>query len=242
MIDEVQAAFARAAALADRAGFDALEIHGGHGYLVHAFLSPIANRRTDGYGGSRERRMRFALETVERVRACWPAAKPLFFRVSVTDGVDGGWDLEDTLALAAALKARGVDVIDTSSGGIEGTSSNTARIARTPGYHVPYAAALRRDSGLVTQTVGLIRDPRHAEEILQAGAADLVAIGREALYDPFWAAHASQALGCDPGFATWPQQYGWWLDARARFLGAPGASPSATPAGDNHRQATGSPA
>ena len=107
---------------------------------------------------------------------------------------------------------------------------------------MPYAAALRRDSGLVTQTVGLIRDPRHAEEILQAGAADLVAIGREALYDPFWAAHASQALGCDPGFATWPQHYGWWLDARARFLGAPGASPSATPAGDNHRQATGSPA
>ena len=218
MIEEALSAFARAAALAERAGFDALEIHGGHGYLVHEFLSPIANRRTDEYGDSRERRMRFALEMVDRVRAQWPSHKPLFFRASVIDGVEGGWDLQDTIALALALKERGVDVLDTSSGGIEGTSSNTARIARTAGYHVPFAAAIRREATMITQTVGLIRDARHAEQILESGAADLIAIGREALFDPFWAAHAAQELGGDPDFAAWPQQYGWWLNVRARFL------------------------
>ena len=181
MIEEAQSAFARAAALANRAGFDALEIHGGHGYLIHSFLSPIANRRDDEYGGSRERRMRFALETVDRARVHWPFEKPLFFRVSSVDGVEGGWDLTDTIALASTLKAHGVDVIDASSGGIEGTSSNTSRIARTPGYLVPFAAAIRRDAAIATQTVGLIRDPRHAEEVLQAGASDLVAMPRGAV-------------------------------------------------------------
>jgi len=219
MIDDVQQAFVRSAALADRAGFDVLELHGGHGYLIHSFLSPIANQRADAYGGTRERRMRFALETVERVRDQWPAHKPLFFRASVFDGVAGGWEMADTIVLAAALKERGVDVIDTSSGGIEGTSSNSLRIARVPGYHVPYSATIRRTTGMLTQTVGLIRTPQHAEEILQSESADLVAIGREALYDPFWAVHAAQALKCDEDFEAWPHQYAWWLRARAQFLG-----------------------
>jgi 2,4-dienoyl-CoA reductase-like NADH-dependent reductase (Old Yellow Enzyme family) len=217
MIDEVQSAFARAAELADRAGFDVLEIHGAHGYLIHSFLSPIANHRNDAYGGDLQRRLRFALETAERVRAHWPAHKALFFRVSVIDGVEEGWSMSDTLALVAALKARGVDVIDTSSGGIEGKSSNTSRIARTPGYHVPFATEIRRTTGIITQTVGLIRSAYHAEEILETGGADLIAIGREALYDPFWALHAAAELGCDPDFSNWPQQYGWWLQIRSRF-------------------------
>jgi 2,4-dienoyl-CoA reductase-like NADH-dependent reductase (Old Yellow Enzyme family) len=217
MIEEVQSAFARAAALADRAGFDVLEIHGAHGYLIHSFLSPIANHRNDAYGGDLQRRLRFALETAERVRAHWPAGKPLFFRVSVIDGVEEGWSMADTLALVAELKVRGVDVIDTSSGGIEGKSSNTSRIARTPGYHVPFATDIRRTTGIITQTVGLIRSAYHAEEILQTGGADLIAIGREALYDPFWALHAAAELGCDPDFSNWPQQYGWWLQIRSRF-------------------------
>ena len=219
MIDEVQEAFMRSAALADQAGFDVLELHGGHGYLIHSFLSPIANRRTDAYGGTLERRMRFALETVKRVRTRWPAHKPLFFRASVIDGVANGWNMDDTIALAIALKERGVDVIDTSSGGIEGTSSNSVPIARVPGYHVPYSASIRLETAMLTLTVGLIRVPEHAEEILQSGSADLVAIGREALYDPFWAVHAAQALGCDANFDAWPHQYAWWLRARAQFLG-----------------------
>lgn len=226
-IADMHEAFAAAAARADRAGFDVLEIHGGHGYLVHAFLSPVSNRREDGYGGNLGNRMRFALELVESVRRRWPREKPLFFRSSVVDGVDTGWSFADTVALAIELKARGVDVIDTSSGGIDGISSNASRIARVPGYHVPYSHRLRDEAGILTQTVGLIRDAMHAESILAAGAADLVAIGREALYDPFWPVHAAQALGCDPEYAAWPKQYGWWLKARADFLDA--TAPAAQP-------------
>ena len=217
MIEEVQAAFEAAAARADRAGFDVLEVHGAHGYLIHSFLSPIANRRTDAYGGDLNRRMRFALETVARVRAQWPAQKPLFFRVSSVDGVDEGWALADTLALACALKALGVDVIDTSSGGIEGNSSSSSRIARVPGYHESFSAEVRRSAGIATQTVGLIRSGRQAEAILRRGGADLIAVGREALYDPFWALHAAEELGHASDFSQWPQQYGWWLNVRAKF-------------------------
>jgi 2,4-dienoyl-CoA reductase-like NADH-dependent reductase (Old Yellow Enzyme family) len=212
-----------------RAGFDILEIHGAHGYLIQSFLSPIANRRTDRYGGDRAGRMRLALEVTEAVRPVWPDDKPLFFRVSAVDDVEGGWTMADTLVLARELKARGVDVLDCSSGGIAG-SATAARVRRQPGFQVGYAAEVRSQAGLMTQAVGLITDPHQAEAILRDGQADLIAIGREVLYDPFWPRHAAAALGADPEFDDWPQPYGWWLHRRALtcdLYGQPSASATA---------------
>lgn len=200
--------------LAVEAGFEVLEIHGAHGYLVHQFLSPFANRRTDAYGGPLGNRMRFALELTEAVREAWPEHLPLFFRVSATD--DMGWNLEDTVTLAAALGERGVDVIDCSSGGMATRSPTASGQALAPGYQVPYADRIRREAGVATMAVGLIVEPEQAEQILQEHRADLIAIGREALYNPFWARHAAQALGDQPGFTSWPRQYAWWLERRAQ--------------------------
>lgn len=225
MIEEVQAAYARAAVLADRAGFEALELHGGHGYMIHSFLSPLANLRTDSYGGSRTNRMRFALEVASRVRAAWPAGKPLFFRVSAIDGVPDGWDLEDTLALVPELMRCGVDVIDVSSGGLSGQSTNASDFARVPGYHVPLAAEIRQKTGVLTQVVGLVTEAKQAERIIAEGSADLVAVAREVLRDPFWGAHAAEQLG-DAEFRAWPEPYGWWL--RARRLHLDGEAATAT--------------
>jgi len=213
-IAELTRAFAAAAGRADAAGFEALEIHGAHGYLIASFLSPVSNHRNDGYGGDRAGRMRIALEVAAAVRTIWPASKPLFFRISTVDGAEGGWSVEDSVALALELKARGVDVVDCSSGGIAG-SATAAGVKRRPGFQVPYAARLKRESGLATMAVGLILDGPQAEAILQAGDADLIAIGREALHDPFWALHAAEALGVGPDFGLWPPQYGWWLERRA---------------------------
>ena len=219
-IEQVRDEYARTAALAHAAGFDVLELHGGHGYLLHSFLSPLSNRRGDRYGSSRENRMRFVLEVVERVRQVWPEEKPLFFRVSAFDGVPGGWEIDDTIALVRELQRRGVDVIDVSSGGLSGTSSNAAPHTRVPGYHVPIAARIREATGAITQVVGLITDAAQADAIVRSGSADLIAIAREALRDPFWAAHASQALGGEE-FSAWPEQYRWWLRARASHVGKP---------------------
>jgi 2,4-dienoyl-CoA reductase-like NADH-dependent reductase (Old Yellow Enzyme family) len=198
-----------------RAGYDILEIHGAHGYLIHSFLSPVANRRTDAYGGGRKGRMRLALEASEAVRAAWPEDRPLFFRVSAVDGVEGGWSLEDTVALARELKALGVDVIDCSSSGIGGAAT-AAGVRRQAGYQVPYAETVRREAGIMTQAVGLITHPRQAEAILERGQADLIAIGRDALQHPHWPRDAAEALGVDTAFELWPEQYGWWLSRRAR--------------------------
>lgn len=212
--------FRRAALRALEAGFEVVEVHGAHGYLINSWLSPLANRRDDAYGGDRAGRMRLPLEIVETVRAAWPASRPMFFRVSAVDGVDGGWTLEDTIVLAGELKARGVDVIDCSSGGIAG-SATAARIPRAPGFQVPFAERVRRETGIKTMAVGLILEPRQAEMILHNHQADLVAIGREALYDPNWPLHAEQALtGDSADFAQWPVQAGWWLERRARGLQA----------------------
>ena len=211
----------QAALRALAAGFEVIEVHGAHGYLLNAFLSPLANRRSDAYGGDREGRMRFPLEIAETVRAAWPKDKPVFFRVSAVDGVEGGWTLEDTLALARALAARGIDVIDCSSGGIAG-SATAARIPRTPGFQVPFAERVRSESGAKTMAVGLILEPQQAESVLRHGQADLVAIGREALYHPNWPLHAERALrGEAAGFAEWPVQAGWWLERRERGFRAP---------------------
>ena len=221
-IDEVIGAFAAAARRATLAGFEIAELHGAHGYLMHSFLSPLSNTRADGYGGDLAGRMRFPLEVVDAVRAAWPVDRPLFFRISSVDGVGGpGWQIEDSVELARALKARGTDVIDCSSGGISGPVTS-AMVPRELGFQVPFAAAVRRESGIATQAVGLILDGAQAEAILQSGAADLVAVAREALVDPFWPHHAARALGTEADFGGWPEQYGWWLKRRAKLLAAIG--------------------
>ncbi|MGE0875522.1 MAG: NADH:flavin oxidoreductase/NADH oxidase [Burkholderiales bacterium] len=216
----IRDAFVAAARRADAAGFGIAEIHAAHGYLLHTFLSPVSNTRSDGYGGSRDNRMRFPLEVVRAVRAAWPAGKPLFVRCSSVDDVEGGWDLEDTVAFALELAKLGVDVVDCSSGGISGpaTAATKTILKRVPGFQLPFAERVRRDAGLKTMAVGLILTPRQAEEALQAGRADLIAVGREALYNPNWALHAAQELGADPDFAMWPEQYGWWLTRREAGL------------------------
>ncbi|MGB3337164.1 MAG: NADH:flavin oxidoreductase/NADH oxidase [Devosia sp.] len=213
-ISEVIDMWVASTRLAQEAGFEVLEIHGAHGYLLHQFLSPKANQRGDQYGGSLQNRMRFALELTEAVRQAWPENLPLFFRVSATDNM--GWELEDTVALATELRSRGVDVIDCSSGGMATRSPTASGQALAPGYQVPYAERVRCEAGVPSMAVGLIVDPEYAEQILREERADLIAIGREALYNPFWPRHAAQVLEREKGFADWPVQYAWWLERRAR--------------------------
>ncbi|MFF0461471.1 NADH:flavin oxidoreductase/NADH oxidase [Streptomyces mexicanus] len=186
--------FTDAARRALAAGFEVVEIHGAHGYLVHEFLSPHSNHRTDAYGGSYENRVRFALEVVDAVRAVWPQDKPLFFRVSATDWLEeGGWTADDTVRLAADLHAHGVDLLDVSTGG------NAARvdIPTGPGYQVPFAARVKAETPMPVAAVGLITEPGQAEKILVGGEADAVLLGRELLRNPSWARHAARELGGD---------------------------------------------
>jgi 2,4-dienoyl-CoA reductase-like NADH-dependent reductase (Old Yellow Enzyme family) len=218
-IAEIVEQFAAATRRAEAAGFDAVELHFGHGYLVASFLSPASNRRQDRYGGDLAGRMRLALEIAARVRAEWPHEKPLFCRISAVDGAEGGWSLADSVVLARALAERGVDVIDVSSGGL---TEETRRVAvpRGLGFQVPFAATIRREAGVVTQAVGMIVDGRQAEQVLAAGAADLVAIGREALNDPYWAHRAAEALGLPLSYQEWPVRHGAWLAKREQHMGA----------------------
>jgi 2,4-dienoyl-CoA reductase-like NADH-dependent reductase (Old Yellow Enzyme family) len=211
-------AFVAAAKRALATGFDVIEIHGAHGYLIQTFLSPLSNKRGDAYGGDLKGRMRLALEVTEAVRAVWPDDKPLFFRISSVDGIDGGWELEDSVALATELKALGVDVVDCSSGGNNPKGATNSSVGRGFGFQVPFAERVRSAADIMTQAVGLIVDGHHAEEILQAGRADLIAIGREALNNPHWPLHQAQAFGLDQRYDMWPEQYGWWLGRRAYGL------------------------
>ena len=192
--------FRDAAERALRAGFDVVEIHGAHGYLIHQFLSPLSNRRADEYGGSLDNRLRFALEVTAAVRAVWPARLPLFFRISATDWVPGGWTADDSVELARRLQALGVDLVDCSSGG----NAAHARIPLAPGYQVPFAERIRRETGVLTGAVGMITTPRQADEIVRNGQADLVLMAREFLRDPYFPLHAAGALG---GKAAPPPQY-----------------------------------
>ncbi len=219
-LTEVRDAFAAAARRADEACFDVVEVHAAHGYLLHTFLSPLSNLRSDEYGGGRENRMRFPLEVVRAVREAWPQKKPLFVRVSSIDDVEGGWSLDDTVAFAKELKKLGVDVVDCSSGGIQGSATAATKmlLPRVPGFQLPFSETIRNEAGLATMAVGLILTPQQAEEALQAGRADLIAIGREALYDPNWPLHAAQTLGADTNMERWPLQYGWWLTRRESLL------------------------
>ena len=198
-----------------RAGFQALNIHGAHGYLIHSFLSPLSNHRDDDYGGDLAGRMRFALEVAEAVRAEWPSDKPIFYRLSCIDDLTGGWTLEDTIVLSRELGARGIDVIDCSSRGL-GPRGTLATATQTEGFQVPFAEAVRAQTGLRTMTVGLIRSAGFANKVIEQGRADFVAIGREALFNPHWPLHAALELGFDKQYAEWPAPYGWWLARRAR--------------------------
>ena len=213
-------AFRQAARRAHAAGFEVVELHAAHGYLLHTFLSPLSNDRTDQYGGGVENRMRFPLEVVKVVRDSWPAGKPLFVRISSIDDVEGGWSLEDSLSFSRKLKDLQVDVIDCSSGGILGSATAATRtvLPRVPGFQLPFSERIRKDVGIATMAVGLILSGRQAEEALQAGRADLIAVGRELLFDPNWPHHAARELGVDPEFALWPPQYGWWLTRRESLL------------------------
>ncbi|WP_114947684.1 NADH:flavin oxidoreductase/NADH oxidase [Microvirga calopogonii] len=209
--------FVDAAKRAEKAGFDVLELHFGHGYLIASFLSPRSNHREDEYGGSRENRMRLGLEIAADIRAVWPEEKPLFVRISAVDGTEDGWGLDDSVAFARELKAIGVDVIDCSSGGLSDETRNM-NVPRGLGFQVPFSERVRRDANVMTQAVGVILDGHQAESILQEGKADLIAIGRQALYDPYWPHHAAHALGHDHGFEGWPIQHGPWLAKRAPLM------------------------
>jgi 2,4-dienoyl-CoA reductase-like NADH-dependent reductase (Old Yellow Enzyme family) len=199
-IHEATHAFAAAARRVLAAGGKIVEIHSAHGYLLHEFLSPLSNHRDDEYGGSFENRTRFVREVVDAVRTVWPDRLPLWVRISATDWSDGGWTIEDSVALAAQLGDRGVDLIDCSSGG----NVAHAKIPLGPGYQVPFAERIRRETGIMTGAVGLITEPAQAEEIVREGRADLVFLARQLLRDPYWPLHAAQALGDPPPV---PEQY-----------------------------------
>jgi 2,4-dienoyl-CoA reductase-like NADH-dependent reductase (Old Yellow Enzyme family) len=199
-IDLLVTAFSDAARRARGAGFDVVELHVAHGYLLHEFLSPLTNQRTDAYGGSLENRMRLPLEVARTVRQIWPAHLPVFVRLSVSDWVEGGWDLSQSIEFSRHLKRLGVDLVDCSSGGL----TAEAKIPAAPGYQVPFANAIRREVGIATGAVGLITDARQAEEIVASGQADAVLLARAMLRDPYWPLHAALELGVD---VPWPNQY-----------------------------------
>ena len=192
--------FAAAAKRAVAVGFDVIEIHAAHGYLLHQFYSPLSNQRTDEYGGTFENRTRFLREVVSAVREVIPAATPLFVRISASDWIEGGWTLIDSVELCTQLKALGVDLIDASSGG----NIHNAKIEVGPGYQVPFATAIRAETGLLTSAVGMITEPEHAQYILETGEADAIFLAREMLRNPRWALHAAEIL---KGEIHWPVQY-----------------------------------
>ncbi len=206
------AAFAAAARRADTAGFDVVEIHAAHGYLLHEFLSPLSNHRSDGYGGDFAGRTRLLLEVVDAVRASWPTGKPLFVRISATDWVEGGWDGDQSVRLSAALAGRGVDLVDTSTGG-----NVLADIPVAPGYQVPFARRIRTEAQIPSGAVGLILEPQQAEKILAGGDADVVLLARAALREPSWPQRAAAELGLSWREAPYPPAYtrGRWDDVPA---------------------------
>jgi 2,4-dienoyl-CoA reductase-like NADH-dependent reductase (Old Yellow Enzyme family) len=199
-IESIVNDFVAAAKRSLEAGFEVIELHAAHGYLLHEFLSPLSNHRTDEFGGSIENRMRFPLEVAERIRKLWPAKWPVFVRISATDWVDNGWDLPQSIVFAKQLKEIGIDLIDCSSGG----TSTEAQIPAGPGYQVPFASAIRDQAQIFTGAVGVIVNGTQAEKILQEGSADVLFIGRELLRDPYFPLHAAKELGVDLG---WPPQY-----------------------------------
>lgn len=212
-ISQVITHWAEAAEHAAEAGYDVVEIHAAHGYLIHQFLSPLVNQRKDAYGKDLAGRMRFCLEIIEAIRKVWPARKPVFLRVSAVDGSGPAWTLEDTVRLAQEAKLRGIEVLTPSSGGIGGAGTATL-VPRTPGYHVPFSKRVKAETSLKTIAVGLITQAQQAEHILQNNEADLIALAREFLWDPYWSVHAAKELGVDNFYDLLPRTYGWWLKLR----------------------------
>lgn len=208
-IDDLVRAFEAGARRALAAGFRVLEIHAAHGYLLHEFLSPLSNQREDGYGGSLENRMRLVLRVAERLRALMPEEFPLFVRISATDWVEGGWDIEQSILLSRRLKDLGVDLIDVSSGALVAK----ARIPVARGYQVPFAERIREEAGILTGAVGLITDPAQANEVITGGCADVVLLARELLREPYWAIKAQCELEQEP---SWPTPYGYAVKRRAK--------------------------
>ncbi len=199
-IEKVKADFKAAASRAHKAGFKVIELHGAHGYLIHEFLSPLSNQRTDEYGGSFDNRIRLLLEIVESVKETWPADLPIFVRISASDWTEGGWTADDSVALAKVLITKGVDLVDCSSGG----NVATAKIPLKPGYQVEFAEKVKKESGALTGAVGLITEAKQADEIIQTGQADFVFIAREMLRDPHFPLRAAFELGVE---VKWPVQY-----------------------------------
>jgi 2,4-dienoyl-CoA reductase-like NADH-dependent reductase (Old Yellow Enzyme family) len=212
-VKDLVQAWGQAARRADRAGFDVLELHGAHGYLVHEFLSERSNQRSDEYGGSELNRMRFITEITEAVRMYWPDHKPLFLRLSVED--NAGWGPEQSARLAKTLKGKGVDVIDCSSGGITDAAPILGKEIKYS-YQVPLSEYVRKHAGIMTMAVGLIIHGDQAEQILRDGQADLIAVGREILNNPNWPMDAALKLGVEGPFRNVPPQFGYWLGARAK--------------------------
>ncbi len=208
-IEEVIAAFEAAVQRALEAGFRVIEIHAAHGYLLHEFLSPLSNRRTDEYGGSLENRCRLLLRVAERTRSLMPAELPLFVRISATDWAEGGWDLDQSIELSKRLKKLGVDLIDVSSGALV----PHAKIPVGKGYQVPFARAIRQQAEIATGAVGMITEAAHANEIIICGDADLVLLAREFLREPYWALKAQHTLGAEP---DWPIPYGYAVKRRSK--------------------------
>lgn len=199
-IEAVKAAFAQAARRALSAGFQVLELHAAHGYLLHSFLSPLSNQRTDAYGGSLENRMRLLLEITTEARQIWPESLPLWVRISASDWAEGGWDVDQSVQLCRELKKHGVDLIDVSSGG----AVPDAKIQTGPGYQVPFSEKIRHGAEILTASVGMITEPQQASAIIERGQADMVLLGRESLRDPYWPMHAAHQLGIEQ---SWPKQY-----------------------------------
>ena len=223
-IKRIITAFADSSVRAANAGFKVLEIHGAHGYLIHSFLSSMTNNRKDEYGGNLQNRMRFALEVTEAVRKSWPRDFPLFFRMSAVD--NQGWEITDSITLSKELKTRGVDVIDCSAGGITGAPAFRSKDDGSPinsagdrplGFQVPYAENIKSDADIMTMAVGRIVYPKQAEDILNNNCADLIALGRELMHNPFWALHAAEKLNITDAFSLWPEQYKWAVMRRAEL-------------------------
>ena len=216
-IEDVIKAFGEAARRSEEAGFKVIEVYAAHGFLVHQFLSPISNQRSDEWGGSDVNRRRFAIEVARSIRKHWPDNLPLIFRLSATDWLDGGIEIEDTIETAKCLSHEGVDMIDCSTGGIGG-KDRPRRMVISQGFQVEFAKRLKEEADIATMAVGFLWDAEFCEAIVQQGSADMVALARELLDDPNWPLHAARKLGRNEEFELWPQESGWWLQKRERLL------------------------
>lgn len=216
-INQVIKDFGLAAARADKAGFDVIEVYAAHGFLLHQFYSPLCNTREDNWGGDFDKRIKLSLEVAKSIRKNWPDEKALVFRISATDWIDGGWNVDDSIKLAQALKASGVDIIDCSSGGIGGPHP-LPHFPLAPAFQADLAEAVRKNADIASIAVGLIWEAENANAVIESGKADLVALGRELLNNPNWALHAAETLKADDKYSMWDPAFGWWLNKRERVM------------------------